>query len=135
MLLNETFEYMVKSHDIHLDLIIYLRCPPDRCYNRMLNRSRPEETSSLTLVSRRRRSSLSFAINFEKNFQISSPFQDHFKRFHDLHETFLSEQGLFRTKYNIPVLIIESLDTLDDMQKACVDHSKIIMDRDRKSVV
>ena len=116
---------MVNTHDFQLDLIIYLRCPPERCYKRMLSRSRPEETSSLTLVSL-----------FEKVFVVANVtifflkfnFQEHFKRLHELHEKFLNESGQFRTKYNIPVLVIDSLDSLDEMQKAALNHSKIIMD-------
>ena len=47
---------------------------------------------------------------------------------HDLHEQFLSENGTFRKKFNIPVLVIDSLDSLAQMEAMVETHSQLIMD-------
>lgn len=48
-ILDKWFNWMTKEHDCNLDLIFYLRTSPETCYNRLNERGRPEETSSISM--------------------------------------------------------------------------------------
>ena len=88
--MDDTFLFLIKKQDIKLDLIIYLRSEPQECYNRMLKRSRPEETQTLQL--------------------------EHFEKFHKLHEDFLiGENSLLKKVLDVPVLVINTMDTKEKM--------------------
>jgi len=101
-ILDDTFLFLVKKQNIKLDLIIYLRSKPEECYERMMKRSRPEETQTLQL--------------------------EHFKKFHQLHEDFLiGENSRMKQVLNVPVLVIDTLDSKEKMYEKIDHHSKLIM--------
>ena len=101
-ILDDTFLFLIKKQDIKLDLIIYLRSEPQECYNRMLKRSRPEETQTLQL--------------------------EHFEKFHKLHEDFLiGENSLLKKVLDVPVLVINTMDTKEKMFERIDQHSLFIM--------
>ena len=101
-ILDDTFLFLIKKQNIKLDLIIYLRSEPEECYNRMLKRSRPEETQTLQL--------------------------EHFKKFHKLHEDFLiGENSLLKKVLDVPVLVINTVDTKEKMFERIDQHSMFIM--------
>ncbi|XP_023711139.1 thymidine kinase 2, mitochondrial isoform X2 [Cryptotermes secundus] len=45
VVLCKWYEWIQQNTDIHLDLIVYLRCSPELCYERIQRRKRPEESS------------------------------------------------------------------------------------------
>ncbi len=66
-ILDKWYNWMTKQNDCNLDIIFYLRTKPETCYNRLNKRGRPEETSSITM--------------------------DYLQKLHDLHESWLLEEG------------------------------------------
>lgn len=107
-ILDDTFLFLIKKQNIKLDLIIYLRSTPLQCYKRMLMRQRPEETQTLQL--------------------------ENFKKFHQLHEDFLiGENSLIRKVLDVPVLVIDTMDSKEKMFRTIDEHSLFLMNDLNKS--
>ncbi|XP_049959123.1 thymidine kinase 2, mitochondrial-like isoform X1 [Schistocerca serialis cubense] len=47
--LCEGYDWIKRNMDIQLDLTVYLKCPPEIAYERVVQRSRPEEKTAVSL--------------------------------------------------------------------------------------
>lgn len=98
--LSEWFDFLIATQKIDVDLFVYLRAPPEICYQRIKKRNRKEERSGV-------------------------PFE-FIKALHDLHEDWLMKNQ----QSNIlpaPVLVLDASKELPDMKKLYEKYSKEIL--------
>ena len=100
--IREWFNYLARPYtkfDLSIDLVVYLRCPPEIAYERILKRKRREESN----------------IPFEYICQI-----------HDLHEAWLIKKTKFQTPSAI--IIIDVSESIQNLESVFEDKKKIILD-------
>ncbi|XP_060584516.1 thymidine kinase 2, mitochondrial-like [Ruditapes philippinarum] len=103
IMLNQWFDYVMTQHNPQVDLIVYLRTTPEKCYERIKARNRPEE-------------------------QIVS--LEYLKQLHDLHEAWLI--GEENTSFIRPPVLVVNGDQdkqtirskLFGIQKQIFEHLK-----------
>ncbi|ESP01465.1 hypothetical protein LOTGIDRAFT_111778 [Lottia gigantea] len=78
-IISEWFEWLLKSQQVQLDLIVYLRADPEVCYDRIRQRSRQEES----------------CVPFEL-----------IEELHNLHEDWLVHESSFKSP--APVLVMDA---------------------------
>lgn len=90
-ILSKWFHWMIENNDCQLDLIFYLRTSPETCLERLNQRGRSEEVSSISLA--------------------------YLSKLHDLHESWLcydSDKMIYKPKN---IIIIDADQSLDDVCK------------------
>ncbi|XP_064641117.1 thymidine kinase 2, mitochondrial-like [Lineus longissimus] len=97
IVLTEWFDWICRTQDVHLDLIVYLRTTPETCLERIRNRGRKEE----------------------KPIPI-----DYLKKLHDLHEEWLIRNKQY---IPAPVLILDANADAATMQQEFEVHKRRIM--------
>ena len=124
-ILDDTFLFLIKKQNIKLDLIIYLRSKPEECYNRMIRRSRPEETQTLQLEHCKYQN---HSRNKKTTFLILNLTLCKVEKFHQLHEEFLiGKNSRMKQVLDVPVLVIDTVDSKEKMFERIDHHSKFIM--------
>ncbi|KAK2192258.1 hypothetical protein NP493_35g00018 [Ridgeia piscesae] len=96
--LTEWFEHLVASQNINVDLFVYLRAPPEVCYERIKMRNRKEESTV--------------------------PLQ-FIEELHELHEDWLIEQNHFKVPG--PVLVLDATHELPEMKQLYEENKQRIL--------
>ncbi|KAK2160774.1 hypothetical protein LSH36_127g12000 [Paralvinella palmiformis] len=96
--LSDWFSYIINSQNIMIDLFVYLRAPPEVCYERIKKRSRKEETGV--------------------------PF-DFIQSLHNLHEDWLIHQTNYKVPG--PVLVLDASHELPKMMEMYEAHKAEIL--------
>ncbi|KAL3877274.1 hypothetical protein ACJMK2_035006 [Sinanodonta woodiana] len=97
-ILTEWYNWLIKNHDVNLDLIVYLRADPKVCYDRIKKRSRKEE------------SCVPYSL---------------LEDLHNLHEDWLVHQT--RGKLSAPVLILDANNEYNKMTEIYEEKRKQIL--------
>ncbi|CAH1983996.1 unnamed protein product [Acanthoscelides obtectus] len=97
--LDQWYKWARANHDISLDLIVYLRCPPEVAYERIKKRGRPEETKI--------------------------PLQ-YLQELHESHEKWLMSEDSSNTT---PVIVFNVDTTIEQVQEQCKLNEDKILER------
>ncbi|KAL3859905.1 hypothetical protein ACJMK2_010089 [Sinanodonta woodiana] len=98
IVLSKWFDWILKSHNIKVDLIVYLRTRPEVVFQRLKDRNRAEE-QRITL--------------------------EYLQALHDLHEEWLIKKSKFPTP--CPVLVIDANNSLPEMLKIYEERKSEIL--------
>ncbi|KAG8223204.1 hypothetical protein J437_LFUL000370 [Ladona fulva] len=98
VVLCKWYDWISANMDVSLDLIVYLQCPPEVAFQRMLSRGRSEEKSKIPL--------------------------DYMKKIHDTYEDWLINQT-FQTSLP-PVLVVNTEKDLSEVGELCYKARDIL---------